>query len=464
MNQIDKFKNNRFYSAQFAQLMQQLEERPATFGNAGSNGYEDLYQVASWPFIISRERVAHFDRFIGRLHDIYWKAIQIFFAGDAEKFSQYLNVPALAYTILQEYGCDRSQILGRHDILFCNGQLKLIEVNSGSSIGGWQTGVFEAELRSLLASVDLAATGEIRHRNAMESMFSSLLDAISQQQAAQAEANILLFGIEDDVWQAEISSRFALVAQDRSRRGVRPGKLLFASDWSQIRFSHSGKVCVGSEAVDAILLVHAENNVIPPVIQMKLTSAHLANKLVMPDSGRSTLWGNKLLMALVHEPEVLSQLDAEERAWVREYIPFTVPLCERALAWRGTWWELSEMLKRRKDDFVIKKAHSLQGRDVFIGKFLDSETWTAIIDDHLGVSDWLAQEYCVPDMVWGPGTAGNLIEYSLIWGVFDTGGRYGGSYVRGVPAGHGNGVINAATGAARFTVFEDAVRKSRISL
>lgn len=58
--------------------------------------------------------------------------------------------------------------------------------------------------------------------------------------------------------------------------------------------------------------------------------------------------------------------------------------------------------------------------------------------------------------------ASDIVDYSSVWGDFDTGSGYGGGYVRGMPTVSGNGVVNAVREAVEFTVFEEVAKRDRM--
>jgi len=42
---------------------------------------------------------------------------------------------------------------------------------------------------------------------------------------------------------------------------------------------------------------------------------------------------------------------------------------------------------------VVKAASSYGGKDVFLGRETDQQTWNAVVEKHIGSEDWVVQEY-----------------------------------------------------------------------
>ncbi|WP_323145099.1 hypothetical protein [Massilia phyllosphaerae] len=473
METTDRFANNRFYSARFQQLGHEWDANPALRRlrlelnrPAVAECMRDYpYAVSPWPVIISAERVAEFEHLIARLPALYLKAIRIMFGSDADAFALYLNEPAVIHEILLSTQADPRQMLNRHDVLYANGQLKLIEVNAGSTIGGWQLSWIEPQFREILASGAATARWALDYRNMVDTMFTGLFDAIARQQPGGGTGNILLLvaGAVQEEQEARLAPFGGAFVRMRPKRWPR-GRMVICTDVAHVAFDGDGTVSHEGERMDAVLLLSPEGTIIDPTIQLRLTSAHLAGRVVMPDSPLYTLFGNKALMALLHEPVLAPHLDAGERALVERHIPFTARMGATSVQWRGRAWALRTLLLAHKDDFVIKKSHSLQGRDVHVGKFCGDDEWAAVVERELGAQDWLAQEYCGADTVVAPDAHGELSDWTFIWGIFDAGGRYGGAFVRGMPVNNRRGVINSATGAVEFPVFEEAAKKNKVTL
>lgn len=140
---------NYFYSERFWNLTCWLDDAPDRRLNRLRLDGEDVssavrnlpYSVSAWLVILSAECVKEFETFIRGLPALLPKAMTAVFGTASASFSRYLNVPPLVHAVLLESRFDSEELLFRHDVLFSRGELKLIEVNAVTFVGGWQSGL-----------------------------------------------------------------------------------------------------------------------------------------------------------------------------------------------------------------------------------------------------------------------------------------------------------------------------------
>lgn len=458
-----------FYSERHQQLMALIGDSPAMRAEQIDLGRAELpsyirhyrYPVSSWPLIVSRRHVAEFDAFSAGLAPLLYKALRLMFPDDAQAFAAYLQAPALLHALLAQGMPDLAQALMRHDMLYSNGALKLLEVNAGSTIGGWQVSWLEPDFRAALQRHDSTARWELQHRPVLDGLFGAVLTAMSYRPRMQGTA---LFYLEAGPGQSDLHEHYGAIYGGVLPHLLPQRELRFFSDFGELEYAADGALRHRGQAVDAILLAMPEGQEVPQAHMMRLAAAQMSGKLVMPDSPLYTLLGNKSLLALLHEPALQPMLEQAERDFVQRHIPFTARMVASHVPWQGSQRALGELLLAERERFVVKKSHSLQGRDVHVGRCCTPQEWQEVVQRYLGVDDWLAQEFCPADLASGVDAEGAACDYSFIWGVFDAGQRYSGAFVRGMPAARGQGVINSATGATEFSVFEETARRNRISL
>lgn len=467
---MDTMNRHPSYSQRNEQLLSLLEQHAPmraqgiAFDTPGLPDYlcNYGYRVGAWPVIIDAARIAEFEGFIRALPALYLKAMRLMFPDDAQAFADYLNVPALMHELVHQAEPDLRQALHRHDMLYSDGVLKLIEVNAGSTIGGWQADWLQPLLRSNLAAFADTASWHLAYRPVLDGMFGATLAAVAALRPAR-RGRVAFFSqnapSEAGLEQLYLDTFAAVLPGALAAR-----ELVFFDRIDALGFGADNAVLLDGQPVDAVLLSLPEHMAAPIPLLMRLMAAQLSGKIVMSDSPLLTLLGNKLLMALLHEPALAPLLTAPERALVARHIPFSARLRDGNVSWRGAATDLRGLLLAQQRQFVIKKAHSLQGRDVHIGKDYTAGDWRALVDARLNQQDWLAQQFCPADLDRAPDSTGQMADHAFIWGIFDSGQRYGGAFVRAMPAAQGQGVINSATGAIEFAVFEETARQHRISL
>jgi glutathione synthase/RimK-type ligase-like ATP-grasp enzyme len=116
--------------------------------------------------------------------------------------------------------------------------------------------------------------------------------------------------------------------------------------------------------------------------------------------------------------------------------------------------DLAELLAGRREGFVLKPAVGARGEGVHVGKFTPPARWAEALAEALAAGDWIAQEYVEPLSVEYQIGAEGCTPHEVIWGIFVLGETLGGGFLRMMPRGAGDGVINSARGATEGPIFE----------
>ncbi|WDE09258.1 hypothetical protein SG34_031330 [Thalassomonas viridans] len=461
----ENVQNLGFYSPRYLQLIRLLSANEGMRRHricAESDNLVDFmktyeYDYGAWPMIISKARVAEFDAFIKVFPDMVYKAINSYFQGDSREFSRYFQSPALIYELLQDAQIDNRELLNRYDTLYCGQVLKILEVNSGSNIGGWQLDYLHPQFSRILASYRQTRQWHLKQRHAVNAMLTALTDCITRTLPETSKGNILIYFQDDkDDGLKQLRIDLANLYQEIKPEHFPEGKIMYFSDCADISFTGQCRVKYRQETIDVLIMPEPDRPIFPDNFCRQLIQSRLANRLIFPDSPLHTIIGNKHALALLHEEAVQQALSAEEVHMINRHVPWTAKMTREAVFWRGERWALRQLLIREQAAFVIKKSHSLQGRDVYVGRYLQPDAWLMHLDEVLGEGDWLAQEFCQADPVLMCDQASGLNLYRQVWGVFDINNAYGGAFVRANPLDGGNGVINSANGATEFAVFEEA--------
>lgn len=162
----------------------------------------------------------------------------------------------------------------------------------------------------------------------------------------------------------------------------------------------------------------------------------------------TTLLGDKRNLALVSENAESAEFTAAERDLIARHVPWTRRVLPGRTTFRGRAVRLPDDLAELRDDLVLKKATSLGGRHVYIGRFCPDDEWRALVARALREEDWVVQEYLDPvPYAFLHGEAG-VARYDTIWGLFAFGDHFGGAFLRvQLRAGESAGVVNTAQGA-----------------
>lgn len=460
--------NNELHSKLFKEMMEVLSVDEVMQQYQLSTDVEGVpkfmrnyeYAISAWPFLISQQQVQEFGDFITPLVELMYQAIDVYFGNDNDKFSRYLDESAMVFELLKKAAVDPRELLIRHDVIFSEQAFKLLEINVGSTVGGWQhdwvNGVFDTSLRSSQTT----ANWDLAYRDVTEKTFASISDSIRRVKP-QSQGHILLYsrGEQDMAEFASFKQSYRALYQRVS--AFEHGTVHFFSDFNELQFTSDGQVKHGGTVMDAVLLTIGEDVEVPRTTMMRLVSSYLGGNIVFPDNPIHAVLGNKTMLALMHEPQLHRALDDKSVAFIQRYIPWTVKVNQQQIIWQAKQYELETLLLENKDLFVLKKARSLQGRDVFIGRYMSNEQWRECFNKVRDDNGWLVQQFCKPDPVVASSENSEVGIYEPVWGIFHLDNEYGGAFVRAKNIAQGNGIINSATGAIEFSVFEEIHNKKQ---
>jgi hypothetical protein len=419
------------------------------------------YRVGAWPIILPQQ--SPFDEFTAKLPALCYKVMKLEFGEDAECFSHFFRLPAVLYHVLKDWNIDFSEILVRYDGAFSGSEFKLMEINSGSAIGGWQLCWLSNLFSEVLARFPETAALDICQSPVTDGIFDHAINMIRRRNARHATGNILWYWNDVFVQQAAFESAFR-AHYDRIKPRDYEGALQFLADANEIEFTRSGLVVYRGRVIDALMLPSSfymyEGDKIrvpdfPKSLIVRLGSSHMAGQVCYPDSPFYTLLGSKRLLALLHSYKEDPRLEPLERQLLNKHVLWCHRMSDTTVEWRGESWRLQDLLRACKDHFVLKKSASCQGKDVIVGARQTSTTWGQALVELTDPEDWIAQEYCAIDPIEYCPPRGEVIPHDFVWGVFASGNQHIGEFLRAVPTGTGKGVINSAAGALEVPVFSE---------
>lgn len=408
-----------------------------------------FYQVSPWPVLISEQVRDQFSEIVRELPALMCRCILKFYENDLAGFSARYQVPELAYHLLGETEAGADDQLVRYDLVMVGQRPRLLEANVGTNIGGWQISWLWQQLADNVKRHPDAAQWSLSHTSPAESFLRHVHRATHAHVGAKAIGNVLLmvddFYLEHGFHQ-DLSTLYQRIAAETNL----PGKLLFACDLDGLTFNAAGRAVLRGEIVDCVLMTASSKK-----MGAELSRAHVRRLVFYPDNAIYTILGDKINFAVMHAMRSAGKLCAVDSRLVEQLVPWSAFLTEQPLVWgdrRGTARELS---LAHKDELVLKRGFSFQGKDVYVGRFQSEAEWARAIAAAGTSGDWLVQEYCEPDRLYAPAVeSGAIDEHDVVWGVFGFGRDYGGSWGRMMKSATGEGVVNSARGAKEFLVLE----------
>ncbi|MBC8756494.1 hypothetical protein H2O64_17605 [Kordia sp. YSTF-M3] len=418
------------------------------------NNYE--YPVSSWPVIIDSEISNKLEKMCVRLSALLRKIPACYFKNDVKKIADfYFNGNEMLAQFVLMCHEKEVEIGSRLDLTYTENGFKVLEVNIGTSIGGWQIQSFDALIRSMHSALSSEETSaNFTAINTQQKYAEFLIEKIKNYVPGIAnEINIIIVGlpkVEKDTKMVSDGLYFfnELIQKELHKRNL-TGKV-YDADPATLQFTPQGLFLNNIQIHSVLYFSFKDTDEIPPI----LTRAFITDKIYFPDHIGTAMLGDKRNLGILRTLAEKKTFSEEDNALLLDCIPWAAELKNQEVTFRSQTTNLLELLKTQKDQFVIKPAAGFQGKSVFVGKFLSQDAWEKAIEESLPHAAFIAQEFCESLNFHAPNNENEWTPHKLIWGAFGFGNNYGGVWVRMSSSKTDGGVINSATGAIEAIVYE----------
>ncbi|MBW8687169.1 hypothetical protein [Chitinophaga rhizophila] len=412
------------------------------------------YPVSSWPVVIDSATAEELNHLTTRLPQLLRLVPSLYFNNDIKRLADYYfkgdemlgQIGLLCHNKNIEVGC-------RLDLTLTNDGFRVLEINMGTSIGGWQVQSFESVIRSLHAplvkdTTAAAFTAPNTQRIYIRFLVSNIM---KQLPALQGTMNVFI-AIGNDL-SAEDNENIRAFFDELLQKELADARLkgrTLLGEIASLKIKLNGDLYLGDVPIHSVLIFNPLTEVVTPDV----FRSFLLGKIYLPDHLGTPMLGDKRNLSLLRAIAEKDLLDPADKALVLKHIPWTVPVEEGQVTFHGQTYDLRELIQREKDQLVIKAANGFQGKNVFVGKFLTTEEWNQALVLALDNGGFILQELSESLDFLAPAAANQWVPHKLIWGAFGYGNNYGGVWVRMSSRQTGQGVINSATGAVEAIVYE----------
>lgn len=408
------------------------------------------YGVSPWAILLSQSMAEKFNFITRSFPNILKKCIVDAFTDQQEEFSKFIDLDPTVFELFVQLQAQLNYHYLRYDLLLKEGEIKLIEINSGTGFGGWELyGVRNQYEEIIHRASEKKVT--LSFKNSTSMFFESLFDCIKNHCMGSNNNNVLL--ILDQTLDAE-----CIIEEDREVfHQLKPNEkdhLYYTYDPKEIEVKKDGKVYFRNTRIAAIL-----NTGVLMGNVSSITIAHLTRNVFFPDNPFYKLLGSKLHFALMYERATSDILSKAEQQLVQMYIPWSVHCYkgqEKIVSWNEENFSLKSVMEDHKNQLVIKAINESSGIGIYPGKYLGKSEWDKLMKMSFEDPHWLVQKFYEPDQLYAPTTNGDVVGHHAIWGIFGFCDRYAGGFVRLSHSENSEykGVINAARGAREAIILE----------
>jgi hypothetical protein len=406
------------------------------------------YTLHSWPWFVGEGVRRSLSDCVCRVPSLIYRAIKAEFGKDASRLASYYKISEVFARVFLESALDPSPLMLRADAILSSRGLKIVEVNAGPSIGGWQIQWMDPQYRKQSALKPFFEENACHSRN-IPFEYTKHLITKGREYAANGPVNVL-FLVEEHVLVTDVSDTIRILFSMALKECDAVGDVHFKTKFSGVSFTGSG-VFVGGERISVIAMLHHET---PLELPLDLFRSFLRGQVYWPGSPFDAVMADKRSLAITYMHKDTSLFTTSERELIESHIPWSSAVTSQDVDFRERKWSLRDLILEHREDFVLKSAQSAQGKDVFVGRFQSDEDWANALDRAMREETWLVQEYCASLPFYGQSGDEGYVEHDVVWGVFGFGGNYGGCWLRLMPRDAGDGVVNSAKGAQETIVYE----------
>ena len=280
-------------------------------------------------------------------------------------------------------------VIARLDAFMNDYEVKFLEFNCDSPAGTAYSDVLEDGFKEILNSYPFLDQWKIEYINRQERFLNSLKTCYKEFRNSHPQfPDKPTIAIVD--W-AEVStaSEFALLKDFFEEKGF-PTMIT-----SPQKFQIDGAyMVVGGEPVHLIYRRVITRELIQKLDEVQNFVQGVKNGLAcMCNPFRSFIVGNKKVLALLTDDRFQDIYDREELEVIRKAIPWTKIFADMKATYDGYTVNLHNFVSDNKDNLVLKPASSYGGKDVFLGRETDQQTWDKVIDDNIASENWVVQQY-----------------------------------------------------------------------
>lgn len=409
------------------------------------------YPVTSWPILINKEMTEELKELSQRLPRLLNKIPSLYFNNDIKKIADFYFE---GNEILAEFGMmchDKNIQVGcRLDLTYTEDGFKILEANMGSSLGGWQIHSLESVIRRNHPELrDEKKSCNYKTRNTLKIYMEYLIEQI-RKQVGKEKSTLNLFidmrDIEASEREKNLSFFDSFYREELKKQGL--GGQAYSANINSLELV-DGELYFENVVIHGVIILALDVEITPAIFR-----AFIMDKIYFPDHVGLRMLGDKRNLAILRELAQSGKLSPGDSELMLRHIPWTSPVKNKATIFKGTEYNLLQLLKKNKSRFVIKASRGYQGKDVFIGKFTDDKEWEEVLETALKTGAFIAQEFSDSVEFTAPNQQNEWTPHKLIWGSFGFGDFYGGVWVRMSEVKIDVGVINSATGAVEAIVFE----------
>jgi len=396
------------------------------------------------PLLVDEGEIRRWADDLSVIFDLLVSLPRRLFDGDLERYCVAAGIDAqLAALMTRDVTGDPPRFL-RSDAFYDGATFRLLELNSGSELGGLEIAAVNRSLLGVEAFQDFAARHELSYVDTADMVAGVLRDVAA---CVTSSERPLVALVEATGGLAAHGRHFASIQEAMVSCGLdfRLGEV------QQLGITR-GKLTLEGAPVDVVMRYFAAGEILQcpagPSVLEPILEAHRNGKTVLYTTLESSLFASKGSLALLSDPRFRSSFDAGERRLIDRVVPWT-----RLLVGDD---QLVEHCLANRDRLIVKPSVGWGAAGAVAGPAAGDDEWRALVTSRLD-QGYVAQEIVtpVPEPVCDPDT-GMIEDWYANWGVFVTRAGYSGAIVRALKPADGRVIALSRHGTRLTSAFSFA--------
>jgi hypothetical protein len=424
-----------------------------TFAKLDSKSPLLKYALQSWPTFVDRSHVRELAQVSTGLSQLIRSLPARAFDDDPSRIARYYGIDEGFAQVMIEPPNGIASALSRGDFVYGRKGFQCVEFNMTSNLGGWETGLLASMLLRVEPIARFVRESGIRisFKNTFRLLIVHVIELARREGLIDGGELNLLIGTRE----AEILARDPQVFQfldHELQAAIREHApdlkgVALVQNYADLTMRGSA-LYYGARRIHSVVERHVDSTDEAVFRCFKARSLNLYNG---PASWILSDKRNVALLSSLAETDIL--LPAEQ-ALVRDHVPWARRLnADEEARFEGESVKVESLVRMQRERFVLKKARSLGGQHVFLGRFSTAEQWGTAIDAAVASGDWIVQEYVESlPYLFQAGSVG-CCPHDVVWGPFVFGSRYCGAILRVQPKAL-EGIVNLTRGATEGIILE----------
>jgi hypothetical protein len=426
--------------------------RRATFAEMFGRNSMLRYRPQFWPTFIGGRKVEELAGISIALSSLIRSVPERVFGNDAGRIARYYGLDENYVRLLLVPPNGIAGALSRGDLLHTRDGFQCVEFNMTSNLGGWETSILAGMVSRVPAVQRFLRDHDLRFtfRNTLRLLFQhAAREALGTQARGGREVNLAIGSLEAPGVVNEAARRFlaseyreALAALDPSLTGT-----LAVTRYDEISEEKEILRLRDGRRLHGLIEWHTGRTDRLVFRSFKL------GQLTLFNGPAERILSDKRNLAILSEHAESDLFDAAERTLIQRHIPWTRLVLPGTVLRQGERISLKEHVLSHREGLVLKRARSLGGEHVMLGRFTPPEEWSAALQSALGSGDWVVQDHVESLPYLFQNGEDGCSPHDVVWGPFVFGTTYAGTILRVQPKTL-EGIVNLTRGASEGILLE----------